>query len=273
MGVATIKINDTVIRLVKATQLRVDPNYQRPLDKQRAKRIASKFNWAAFGVPLVTESVVKGVYDLCNGQHRVEGLLIHFKEELEGVKIPVQVVAEEPEDAFEWANDEMKPVHPVYRFKCRYSRGKRLNKPNNATLIVDTLNRYGIGVKFEKSRPRIGDTNAPYAFALILDKVGEKNFDEAVSIFRYAFSRPEGEKVETAALSPDFIKGMAKFIEHTPHSIGTIKEALIAADVSSEDMVKAAKLKKQDESRWRIYEYVAKELNAAMKKGLKALKV
>lgn len=54
---------------VKATDLRVDPRYQRPLDMKRVRKIARDFDADAFGVLLVSKRADGGLW-LIDGQHR-----------------------------------------------------------------------------------------------------------------------------------------------------------------------------------------------------------
>src|SRR4051794_31726791 len=54
--------------------LQVDPTYQRPLNDRKRLRIASAFNWAAFGV-LICARRPDGTIWVIDGQHRLSAAM------------------------------------------------------------------------------------------------------------------------------------------------------------------------------------------------------
>jgi len=111
------------LQYVHKAFLLVDETYQRPLNDSKRKRIASAFNWAAFGVLLVARRTDGSLW-VIDGQHR----LAAAKSRSDIEEVPIIVfefngnIMDEATD-FLVANKDRKPLTGVESFKAQIASG------------------------------------------------------------------------------------------------------------------------------------------------------
>ena len=122
------------------------------------------------------------------------------------------------------AHNDGTPVSPNIKFKVRKHNG---DQPE--VFIYKTLQAAGIKIRWEsQGRSRLGTTSNPAAFLQIWKAVksNRAEFKQVISWFVDHFSRPDGTIVEEAALTADFIKGFAWFLNNAEYSMEEIGIAL-----------------------------------------------
>lgn len=103
---------------VSKNALMVDHEYQRELNDAKRLRIAAKFNWAAFGVLLVSRRK-GGLLFVIDGQHRLAAA--KSRSDINEVPVAIFDLAESIEDeAFDFlvANKERRPLSGLESFKA-----------------------------------------------------------------------------------------------------------------------------------------------------------
>ncbi len=176
------------IREFNLAALTVDPEVQRThLDEKRARAIAEKFNWDAFGYPAVSERD-NGEVVILDGMHRVKGALL-------------RAYADNPD------------ATPSVRAECEVWKG--LTKVQEAAIFLDR-NKTAVVAKVDQFLVRIiaGDEVA-VAIADMLDKYGwrvsptggEATVQAVVTLEKYWVANPwvaeKAVEVATSAWAHD----------------------------------------------------------------------
>lgn len=128
--------------------LRVDLSYQREQSKDRARRIACEFNWAGFGVLVVSERA-NGDYFVLDGGHRL--LATMLRPEVKNVPCYVFSGLSETDEAsaFVYYNAHRRPPCGLDLFAAQVLAGDY-----NATAVARILRAYGSSVGYETNACR-----------------------------------------------------------------------------------------------------------------------
>jgi hypothetical protein len=110
---------------VPKNTLLVDHRYQRELNDSKRLRIVAKFNWAAFGVLLVSRRKGGGLY-VIDGQHRLAAA--QSRSDVQTVPVVIFDLADSLQDeAFDFlvANKDRRPLSGIESFKAMITTGDK----------------------------------------------------------------------------------------------------------------------------------------------------
>jgi len=185
-GNPTSSGDDVRVANVKPNDLRINPYAQRELNPKKVADIASRLNVRAVGIPVV--NLRDGVYYVCDGQHRVEGLKAAGRGDTP-IKVEVWRDLTEREEAelFVMLNDRL-AVKAFELFE------KKVNAEFDRETDIDRVVRLqGLHVSQAKTPGSIGATAAlgyvydlvgPALLGMVLrvirDSFGDRGFEHAV---------------------------------------------------------------------------------------------
>lgn len=257
------------VTCIRLDRLVINHDYQRELSKSQVKAIIKEFGWHYVGI-LVVVHVGNGIYEVCEGQHRLDALKQLFPE---GVDEEGNVVAPgciiiptEAHKAFVKFNQSgsRRAPSPNEVFKAN------LCQPGSVECkIRDILNAWGININFNRGRAPIGFTNSPDAFKeLFLACSSKSKFEQVIELLFNCFSRPDGDYVEEKALSANFIRALAKLVQTSGYSIPTIYNALWMADLSAAEITQRAETRMDAAIGWNRVRRIVLELEDQIESNL-----
>jgi hypothetical protein len=233
------------IKQVRLDRLIAHPTVQRDLIKTLMHNISRTFEWDAFGIPTVVVNAEKpGWYWIVDGQHRIGGLkLTDYAKDAQGrlIEIPVRIVQGDADIIYAKMGGSYEgtrtchPQNPVHLFEMHWKE----HRPDHRA-TVDILNSFGIDVGFGKGRSRVGQTKCPHVFLMLYREIGATRYSEFVEMLVTAFSRPDKDAVEKAALQPDFIHGWIRFFKDYADTMKTVKSGMVNANLSAAEIVRRA---------------------------------
>jgi hypothetical protein len=159
------------LKWIPLDKLRVDENYQRPVEakgKKNIRRIVEEFHWTKFA-PLIVAPRAGGVFAIIDGQHHAIAAAIHGKVP----EVPCWVLSCTPEQearAFSTINGIVTRVHPLHMFRARIASG------DPAAVAADQAARAaGARILFrpvEAKHMKPGETLAGRTIEIVLARYG-----------------------------------------------------------------------------------------------------
>ena len=173
------------LKYVSKSSLQVDARYQRALNDDKRKRIASSFNWAAFGVLIVARRDDGSLW-VIDGQHR----LMAAQSRSDVKEIPTVIfelggnIMDEATD-FLIANKDRKPLTGVDSFKAMVVSGDPIALEvqqliHDAGRIVGESTSLGRKIRCVKAMYKCMSTNADAlrrVWPMIIELAGDKDVD------------------------------------------------------------------------------------------------
>lgn len=192
-------------KLIKAKEINVDPTYQRKEKKPMVKEIVRNFDYHKVNPVKVVLRNDRQYYAF-DGQQTTIGLRSKFGD---SYLVPCMVYYDVPTwadeaELFEETNLKKAkcPVTTNELWKSRLMRGEE-----KATKIQRIAERYGLIVRANCSGDSRGQIKALNALDRLFDNLGEKDFEEMISIIAAAWN---GDPV---SLSAPILNGMALFVK------------------------------------------------------------
>lgn len=246
----SIRVNGVNFRVYKLRHLINDDN--REPNKPRYTRIALQWNWH-YADCMTVQPVPKtrNKARITNGGHRYHALLIKYPDLVyedgpdKGKDVEVLCAVLKPEhdacDAFIDSNFNTKAPTVNERFKRRLDAGK---KPEMN--ICNSLNDKNVFMVFTASvgRPQTATTCCASQWLKLYHAAGGKvKFNQLVNLMADIWWRPDHETIENAALSSNFVGGLAHYVKRSKYTISQIRAKLDNCDLSSADLCRKAEVK------------------------------
>lgn len=229
-------INRVKFMTVRISKLFIDPTYQRTesLDTARCRRIKDAFSWNAFAPLKVAYRPKLGMYAIIDGQHRFHVLLLLFNKT--DILVPVAVVdcrnAQEEAACFIDSSTNSKSLSPNAIFKAKVAAGEKA-----AVEIVRVLKSNGITISYTRGRMNVNETKSPSAFEDAYTRTGPALFRQLVELITLFKRADDDDAIETEALKPIFVKGLATFITRYDFNVNEIR-AKIDSGYSAAEIMK-----------------------------------
>ena len=254
---STLNTPAGVIKLASLDRLTPHKTVQRRKNKSLINNISTTFSWNAFGVPTAFADETKvGHYWIIDGQNRIDGLKkTEFAKDENGksVKIPILIVEGEADIVYGKIGGlfEGTVTRKNQNARTMFVPHWKEKRPDYVA-TVDILNEYGISVGFDQGKARVGQTKCPHVFLVLYRLLGKDRYAKFAKMLVAAFSRPDQDAVEEAALRPDFIHGWIEFFSDYADTMNVVQSGMVNANLSSAEIVRrAAKIaEKQGRSGW-----------------------
>jgi hypothetical protein len=196
VNIALTAPEEVEVHRIPISRLRVDPNYQRHLDRTRVERMARQWSDRLCGALAVSDRA-DGTFYVVDGQHRYEALSI-----LRRPTVPCFVWAglsrEQEADLFVTLNTERRAVRMDDRFRARLAAGDR-----HAAEIVAIAEQAGFSVL---SNPKsVNDLKATSTLEKIRTIYGPDVLAETLSIIAEVWP------TERIARQKDMLGGIGLF--------------------------------------------------------------
>lgn len=237
--------NGVRVREYKLRYLINDDN--REPNKPRYTRIALKWDWHYADVFTVQPVPKSRKAKITNGGHRYNALLLKYPDMVDENGKDITVLCtilpadHDACDAFITSNEETKAPTANERFKRRLDDGKR---PELS--ICRALNKQRVQMVFitRTGQAETGTTRCASKWLDLYKACGSRaEFAKCVECMRDVYWRPDKETIENAALTSDFVAGLAMYVKRTKYTILEAFGKLAACDVSSADLIRRAEKK------------------------------
>lgn len=199
------------VQLLPIEKLRIDPKYQRSLDKKNLQRINNPLRESALRA-IVVSLRADGFYYILDGQHRfrvMEAALKAGKKQFAVVLAEVHIGLSRAKEAelFVALNDT-KYVTPTYKFRANLQAGRKLEKDIQA--ITATA---GLTIKLGSGRPKVGESviTALGILQWIYTTYDRDVLVETLEVISEGFRNEDGSVQKTAVMA-QFLKGLATYI-------------------------------------------------------------
>lgn len=165
---------------IKPSLLKVDTNYQRPVDNKRIKKILDDWNYDLVRPPIVSRRA-DGSYYVVDGQHTKVAWGIHENNAPIACKVCYDLTYDEEVQLYLLQFGYSAPIGLWDRSRAKFNRGD-----TEEVIMVETVKAAGLEVVFSSNRGR-NKINALGACYDGINRIGAYDFADALSILREAW--------------------------------------------------------------------------------------
>jgi hypothetical protein len=201
------------ITLIPIGKLRIEPKYQRKLDKANLQRINNPLREDALRI-IVVSLRADGFYYILDGQHRFRVMEAAFKAgqtqyAVVGAEVHTGLSLAKEAELFVALNDT-KYVTPTYKFRANLRAGRKLEKDIQG--IVSTV---GLTIKLGSGRPKVGESviTALGILQWIYNTYDREVLVETLETVSEGFRNEDGSVQKTAVMA-QFLKGLASYLHN-----------------------------------------------------------